>query len=213
MKNLLLLLLFITMTVTSYAGDFNDSVKQTMINTSVKIMSVNGDHGSGTIVMSKPGAAIVLTNRHVCMSMVNTTITDTFGVIFYQEKIYRAKIVAIAKNSDLCLMMIKNKAVLPYATISPDSKNTLGDEVISLGYPADHNKFITSGYIGEGYKILGGMRYLETSLVAIGGQSGSAVFNKKGLIVGVLSLGTQGAVVLSGLVDLPSIQQFLLTGE
>lgn len=210
MKNLLLLLMI---SISSFAGDFSEHVKQEMINTSVKIISINGEHGSGNIIMARKGDAIILTNKHVCMAMVNSAITDSFGIVIYQEKLYRGTIIAASRSSDLCLMHIKNKAELPYAKISTESNNKLGDEVISLGYPSDHNKFITSGYVGEGYKILGGNRYRETSLVAIGGQSGSAVFNKKGLVVGVISIGSTGAVVLSGMVDLASIQQFLLTGE
>lgn len=211
MKKIFILFLYL-FSLNTKAEDFSDKIKEKLITTSVKILSLKGEHGSGTIIKSESKLSYVLTNQHVCLSLKDATLTNSIGVVIYNKKIYPAIVLKISKISDLCMVAFLNNDIVPFITIS-NKDNKLGENIMTIGYPENHEKFISIGYIGEGYQQLRQFFYRETSIISIQGASGSGVFNKDGELVGVLSIGNMVHANLSGMVDIKSINEFLKTGE
>jgi S1-C subfamily serine protease len=152
-----------------------------------RAISYNGAiYGSGSYIQYK-GKYFILTNRHVCAA--GTQITGNKKQIQVDKHI--AKIVAISKRADLCLVESDRKAGLE---IAEQAAQPL-DKITLIGYPRGVGLVIRTGRIIGDERITinypyGQLTLLATriSATAYPGNSGSPVL-KDGKVVGVLFAG------------------------
>lgn len=193
------------------ADDFGNKVRQNIIKSTVKIMSIQGNHGSGVVVYSEKKQAVFLTNQHVCKELLNFTLDKIQGVVIVQEEILPIESFVMSHKSDLCVLLTNTHSKLSAVELSKNIP-MVGEEVINVGFPFISSFSMTTGYIGGGYfRLDNNYFYQEVSVSSFPGSSGSGVFNTDGKLVGLLSAGGTG--VLSGMVDLVSIIHFLQTKE
>lgn len=115
---------------------------------------------------------------------------------------YIAEIVADAKTSDLALLKIKGKIPHHFAApIIPDGVPVLrGERIYSVGNPLGNDSTIVEGIISNANRAFDfpwtdGARLpmLQISGGIAGGNSGGALYNSSGLLVGVPAAGYRGA--------------------
>ncbi len=145
--------------------------------------------GSGTII-SPDG--YILTNDHVAGNAVEAKVTMTDG------SEYEAKIIGTDASSDICLLKIDAKN-LPYVKFGNSDDIYIGEWVIALGNPfglfvVNDKPTVTVGVISATDMNLGQVngRYyydmLQTDAAINGGNSGGALVNSIGEIIGMNTL-------------------------
>ena len=141
--------------------------------------------GSGVII--SPDGYIV-TNNHVIedAQKIQVTLDD--------KRTFRAELVGADPNTDLALLKIKAKD-LPYLKFGDVNKVRLGDWVLAIGNPFNLTSTVTAGIIsakGRNLGILGKQTYriesyLQTDAALNPGNSGGALVNLKGELIGINS--------------------------
>jgi hypothetical protein len=154
--------------------------------------------GTGVIIDPK---GIILTNEHVVA--LRYGYDDSDAVTGYQVCLtrevdqepdcsYTAQLIAADKNSDLALLQIvsiaglSSEAIFPYLESQTGSSANIGEDVTAIGYPAvgGETVSITSGII-SGIQNKYDKKWLKTDAVISFGNSGGALINAAGKLVGI----------------------------
>ncbi len=136
-------------------------------------------YGSGFIVTS---AGHVLTNKHVVHNTIDIWVTLSDG-----ERL-PADLIAEAVCCDIAVIKIRTDKPLPVVKLGDSDALRRGDFVIAIGNPLDYNSTVTAG-------IISGLNrdehftefddYIQTDAAINEGNSGGALFNAKGEVIGV----------------------------
>ena len=140
--------------------------------------------GSGSGVIIREDGYIV-TNNHVVADASEVRVT------LYNDKTYDATVVGTDPATDVALIKIDEKG-LPVIPFADSDELRLGEWVLAIGSPYDLRSTITAGivsakgrsmphYNGE-FKI---ESFIQTDAAVNPGNSGGALVNKKGELVGV----------------------------
>ena len=140
--------------------------------------------GSGSGVIIRPDGYIV-TNNHVVSQASKVRVT------LNNNRSYDATIIGTDPATDVALIKI-DATGLPALTLADSDKLRLGEWVLAIGSPYDLRSTITAGivsakgrsmpnYTGE-FKI---ESFIQTDAAVNPGNSGGALVNKKGELVGV----------------------------
>ena len=141
--------------------------------------------GSGVAVAHVGDKTVIMTAGHICKAVLVPGVDSSeFMVWNIEGRGFYSSIISISPHFDLCLLSIDE--VLPIARIAREAPSS-GEKVYYSGYPVG---FYMPGLMHhfEGYMAgvdtVGDHMY---NIPAIGGSSGSPVYNRKGEIVGILS--------------------------
>ena len=140
----------------------------------------------GTGVIASPDGLIV-TNAHIIDGC------DSAKVTLYNDESYEAKLVGVDSISDLALLKIDAEG-LPAAVFGDVSSIAVGDEVAAIGNPLgeDFRSTLTNGIISaidRGLNYNGRtMSLLQTNTAINQGNSGGALFNMYGQVVGITNM-------------------------
>ena len=135
--------------------------------------------GSGVVVTSD---GYVLTNNHVVDG------ADTIHVDLTDGRTLEAKVIGTDKGSDLALVKI-NATGLPIAPLGNSDNAQVGDVVLAIGNPLNVGQTVTMGIVsakgrstgaGNGYQ-----DFLQTDAPINHGNSGGALVNTKGEVIGI----------------------------
>jgi S1-C subfamily serine protease len=140
------------------------------------------------------------------------------GFVTVGSSQYIAEIVAEAKTKDLALLRLKGKTNHPFAsTIIPDGIAVArGDRVYIVGNPLGNDGTLIIGIVSNANRSFDfpwtdGARLpmLQVSGGIAGGNSGGALYNESGFLIGVPAAGYQGATHLGFAVPMEIIKPFL----
>jgi Do/DeqQ family serine protease len=137
--------------------------------------------GSGVIVTSD---GYVLTNHHVVDAATNINVELTDG------REFSAKVVGADQPSDLALLKVEATG-LPALTLGDSDNVEVGDVVLAIGNPLNLGQTVTMGIVSaKGRQSrLGGARsyedFLQTDAPINQGNSGGALVNLKGELIGI----------------------------
>ena len=141
--------------------------------------------GTGVGIAYAADKTMILTAGHICEAVSAPDISSPEIIVrTVGARAYYSEILDISKHFDLCLLLVSEK--LPIAKLAKNEPGS-GDKVFYSGYPTG---FYSPGVLHhfEGYMagkdMVGDHMY---NIPAIGGSSGSPVYNEKGEIVGILS--------------------------
>jgi len=148
--------------------------------------------GSGFVIGNVPYGSFIMTAAHVCdvsdyvryLSGPGVTATgDEFFVTDVKGLTYSGVILEMELKSDLCVVFIHGLTNEP-VTIS-STKPAPGDKAYNLAAPVG---FFSKGTIPtlDGYYNGQYQRYASYSVPAIGGSSGSPLFNADGHVIGMI---------------------------
>jgi len=142
--------------------------------------------GSGVIVSDD---GYVVTNYHVIEDATNIEVVMNNNQRFY------AKLVGSDPSTDLALLKIKARH-LPFVKYGNSDAVQLGEWVLAIGNPFDLNSTVTAGIISAKARNIGILRdrnnlqveaFLQTDAAVNPGNSGGALVNLKGELIGVNS--------------------------
>ena len=142
--------------------------------------------GSGVII-SEDG--YIVTNNHVIAD------ADKLEVLLNDNSTYEAKIIGTDEASDLALIKIDASSLSPI-TFGDSESVKVGEWVLAVGNPFGFNSTVTAGIISAKARSLGqngkksGMSiesFIQTDAALNPGNSGGALVNLKGELIGINS--------------------------
>ena len=145
---------------------------------------VAGDKmGSGIIFDSR---GYILTNYHV-VGMLTDIQVSLFGV---HNKTYPSKIVSLHPELDLAVIKINTNFALPTVTIGNSDLLEVAEEVMAVGCPFSLEQSVSHGIISDTKRTvdIDGRPYidlLQTDAVINSGNSGGALINMDGDVIGI----------------------------
>lgn len=150
---------------------------------SSKPREVSG-YGSGVII-SEDG--YIITNNHVIEN------ADAVDVTLNDKRTFTAKVVGRDPSTDIALLKIKGEE-LPTIKYGDSEQLKLGEWVLAVGNPFNLTSTVTAGIVsakGRNLDLIEGDYHIEsfiqTDAALNMGNSGGALVNTKGLLVGITS--------------------------
>jgi Do/DeqQ family serine protease len=142
-------------------------------------------YGSGVIISDD---GYIITNNHVIEN------AESVDVTLNDKRTFTAKVVGRDPGSDIALLKIKADN-LPYIKYGDSEQLRLGEWVLAVGNPFNLTSTVTAGIVSAKGRSLGlneGGAYsiesfIQTDAALNMGNSGGALVNTKGLLVGITS--------------------------
>jgi len=139
-----------------------------------------GSTGSG-VVISEDG--YIVTNNHVIDNADDLTVT------LNNQKSYKARVIGFDKKSDIALLKIEAKEKLTYIPFGDSNNMKIGEWVLAVGNPYNLTSTVTAGIISAKSRDLDGddniQSFLQTDAVVNPGNSGGALVNTHGELIGI----------------------------
>lgn len=135
--------------------------------------------GSGVII-SEDG--YVVTNNHVIQGATELEIT------LNNKKSYPAKLIGSDSKMDIALLKVETDEKLPYAVFADSDQVKVGEWVLAVGNPYNLNSTVTAGIVSAKARNLdtsGIQSFIQTDAVVNPGNSGGALVNTRGELVGI----------------------------
>lgn len=134
--------------------------------------------GSGVIISAD---GYIVTNNHVIDG------ADELTVTLNDNTEYSARIIGADKTTDLALIKIDGKN-LPAITIANSEDIKVGEWVLAVGNPLGLNNTVTAGIVSAKARSLGANgveSFIQTDAAINAGNSGGALVNTRGELVGI----------------------------
>lgn len=143
--------------------------------------------GSGVIITSD---GYIATNNHVVEGASKITVTTA------DSKSYTAKLVGRDEQTDIAVLKIEATG-LKNATLGKSSSLEVGDEVVAIGNPlGELSGTVTNGIVSALNREVTieneTMSLIQTNASINAGNSGGGLFDKNGLLVGVVNAKASG---------------------
>ena len=137
--------------------------------------------GSGVIISSD---GYIVTNHHVIETAEDIQITTN------DNQSYDAKIVGSDEQNDIALLKIDSANELPYAVFGDSDTTEIGEWVLAVGNPFNLTSTVTAGIISAKSRSLDPtgrttQSYIQTDAAVNPGNSGGALINDKGELIGI----------------------------
>ena len=142
--------------------------------------------GSGVIISDD---GFIVTNYHVIEE------ANTIEIVMNNNQRFFAKVIGSDPTTDLALLKIKAKG-LPFVKYGDSDAITPGQWVLAVGNPFDLNSTVTAGIVSAKARNIGILRdrnglqiesFIQTDAAVNPGNSGGALVNLKGELIGINS--------------------------
>jgi len=177
--------------------------------------------GSGVLVRRAGNKVYVLTNEHVVGD------ADEITVSLHDGEMFDATLVGKDPNRDLALVVFETRDEVPIAILGDSDELQAGDWAFAVGNPLGYESTITAGIIsavgrrpGPGNGISGFTDYIQTDAAINQGNSGGALVNLRGEVIGInswIASQTGGSVGLGFAIPINNakrvIDEFIAYGE
>jgi len=167
------------------------------VNVSITYRDVQGA-GTGMVLTS---TGEILTNNHVAEGATRISVTDIGN-----GKTYNANVVGYDRTQDVSVLQLVNASGLKTVSLGDSSKAGVGDGVVAVGnangaggtpsyaggsVTATNQSITASDEIDGTSEQLTGL--LETNADIISGDSGGALVNSSGQVIGMITAGSAGS--------------------
>ena len=139
--------------------------------------------GTGSGVIVSPDG-YVITNNHVIEDSNEIEITTN------DNKSYQAKIIGTDPDTDIAVLKINSNKKLPYVFFGDSDATQIGEWVLAVGNPFNLNSTVTAGIISAKSRDLNkrdgvNESYIQTDAAVNRGNSGGALVNTSGELIGI----------------------------
>ncbi|NNC45020.1 MAG: PDZ domain-containing protein [Winogradskyella sp.] len=137
--------------------------------------------GTGSGVIISPSGHII-TNNHVIRGASEISIT------LNNNKTYTAELIGTDQDTDIALLKINAEEDLPFITFGNSDNAKIGEWVLAVGNPFNLNSTVTAGIISAKSRDLSGsakQSFIQTDAAVNPGNSGGALVNTKGELIGI----------------------------
>ena len=159
--------------------------------------------GSGSGVLISEDGYIVTNNHVIAGEQGGNSVANEIVVALSDKKTYKAKLIGRDPASDLAVIKIDGND-LPYLSFGNADDTRIGQWVLAVGYPLTLETTVTAGIISAKGRTIGINRrqsqapiesFIQTDAAVNLGNSGGALINTDGELIGVVSsfLGPNGA--------------------
>ena len=149
--------------------------------------------GSGVIVSENDNEIFILTNYHVVEN------SSELSVKFIDDKSYDASIKGVSERKDIAIVSVSKKSLdsetlkqIKIATIGNSNELKVGNGIIAIGNALGYGQSVTTGVVSALNREVTTDEYTQDMIqidAAInGGNSGGALLNSKGEVVGINSV-------------------------
>ena len=185
--------------------------------------------GSGVIVSEDDDEIFILTNYHVVEN------SSELSVNFIDDKSYDAKMKGVSERKDIAIVSVSKKSInndtlkqIKVATLGDSNELKVGNGIIAIGNALGYGQSVTTGVVSALNREVTTDEYTQDMIqidAAInGGNSGGALLNSKGEVIGINSVkyssnGTNSSASIEGMgfaipiSDVKSIIELLIKGE
>lgn len=135
--------------------------------------------GSGVIINAD---GYIITNNHVINNAQELSVT------LNNNKTYKAELVGTDPKTDIALLKIEADKDLPFVTFADSDNVKIGEWVLAVGNPFNLTSTVTAGIISAKSRDLSGtskQSFLQTDAAVNPGNSGGALVNTNGELVGI----------------------------
>lgn len=135
--------------------------------------------GSGVIITED---GYIVTNNHVVQGAAELEVT------LNNNKTYKAKLVGTDSKMDIALLKVDTDDKLPYATFGNSDDIKVGEWVLAVGNPYNLTSTVTAGIVSAKARNLsndGLQSFIQTDAAVNPGNSGGALVNTRGELVGI----------------------------
>ncbi|RZJ73610.1 trypsin-like peptidase domain-containing protein [Flavobacterium sp.] len=135
--------------------------------------------GSGVII-SEDG--YIVTNNHVIKDASELEVT------LNNRKSYKAKLIGTDPKMDIALLKIDSDEKLPYTAFANSDNIKVGEWVLAVGNPYNLTSTVTAGIVSAKARNLSGdglQSFIQTDAAVNPGNSGGALVNTQGELVGI----------------------------
>ena len=137
--------------------------------------------GSGVINEAKKG--YVITNHHVIDG------ADEIKVTLHDSRVFNAKVKGQDEQTDFALLELENPQNLTELKFADSDSLKVGDFAIAIGNPFGLGQTVTSGIVSalgrSGLNIENYENFIQTDAAINSGNSGGALINLKGELIGI----------------------------
>ena len=139
--------------------------------------------GTGSGVIVSPDGYII-TNNHVIENNNEIEITTN------NNKTYKAKVIGSDSDTDIAVLKISAETKLPYVYFGNSDTTRIGEWVLAVGNPFNLNSTVTAGIISAKSRDLDkrdgiNESYIQTDAAVNRGNSGGALVNTQGELIGI----------------------------
>ena len=142
--------------------------------------------GSGVIVATEGDTIYVLTNNHVAGE------ADEIEIVMHDGRTFSATIEGTDELLDLALVSFTGDGNIPVATLGDAANLEIGDWVFAVGNPLGFESSVTAGIVSAKERdvsatsgMSGVTSYIQTDASINQGNSGGALVNLEGEVVGI----------------------------
>jgi putative serine protease PepD len=221
-----------TVASTTVAGTGTTSSALTRVISSVKAVVVDvtvtgqggEDEGSGVVVRSD---GLILTNYHVVSA---ATSGGTITITLSSGKTVSATIVASSQSQDLALLKASGLSGLAVATFADSDSVQVGDTVFAIGNELGLSGSVSAGIVSALHRTLtvsgesmssSSVTYsdaIQTDAAVNQGDSGGALFNASGQVIGINAAiassgtsqsGTAGSIGVGFAIPINTVKTFI----
>ena len=169
----------------------------------------NASCGSGFFFAQR----YILTNAHVVFDDPDGAKkpASAIAVNFKGGRRVDARVIAFDIANDMAILETSlNCANL--AKIAKKMPDT-GEDIFAVGNSAGEGMCILQGIVADQLRTVQGLPFMMISANIVGGNSGGPIFNKKGEVVGIVTLGSVNAVAMNYGIPITRIEKFLSAVE
>jgi len=139
--------------------------------------------GSGSGVIVSPDGFII-TNNHVIEEATKIEVTTNDNIR------YEAELIGTDPYTDIAVLKIKANQALPYLYFGNSDASQIGEWVLAIGNPFNLNSTVTAGIISAKARDLNArddknQSFLQTDAAVNRGNSGGALVNTQGELIGI----------------------------
>lgn len=139
--------------------------------------------GTGSGVIVSPDGFII-TNNHVIEDATKIEVTTNDNVR------YEAELIGTDPYTDIAVLKIKSEEKLPYLYFGNSDTTQIGEWVLAIGNPFNLNSTVTAGIISAKARDLNArddknQSFLQTDAAVNSGNSGGALVNTQGELIGI----------------------------
>ena len=149
--------------------------------------------GSGVIVSEDDDEIFILTNYHVVEN------SSELSVKFIDDKSYDATIKGVSERKDIAIVSVSKKIIdgetlkkIKIATLGNSNELKVGNGIIAIGNALGYGQSVTTGVVSALNREVSTNEYTQDMIqidAAInGGNSGGALLNSKGEVIGINSV-------------------------
>ncbi len=189
-----------TSTITSDVSTIAESVMPAMVSiTNMSVQEVQSffgqtlnqeqtSAGSGVIIAENEDELLILTNNHVVESSNVLTIT------FNNDESVEGEVKGTDPAKDLAIVSVPRDTIsdeimdsIKVATLGDSDELNVGEPVVAIGNALGYGQSVTTGIVSALGRTLDGIEgeLIQTDTAINGGNSGGALVNAKGEVIGI----------------------------